>query len=249
MVCSTSRKPMALVPSSVSSILPAVRACRSRIADRRSPLLFSARSSRARSVTSTPRSLAIRRRTLFTVTALMRANLTCSVPVFSAELFLLSAYQSLTMRMTGCLVERTSSAMAGTPPRSSRPLMLSASSRIMSLSLPSLEERYSPVSLNVSPMAPRSATDLMASAFRWSEAFISTTSHLKSAARARAALVLPVPGVPISTAAFFAGLPLSHDSAQSRRSCTALGLPNTSSRPQGRYASVQSSLMAGRKTG
>ena len=135
------------------------------------------------------------------------------------------------------------SAITGTAPRSALPKRLSASSNIMSFLPPSFVLRYSPLSENVLEYAPLSATDLMASPVRWSEAFISINPQPYSFASASAQVVLPTPGVPISTTALFFGMPLSHDSAHALRSLTGPGFPSTSFNDLGLYFSVQSSDM------
>ena len=131
------------------------------------------------------------------------------------------------------------STIAPMPPRSSRPNTLSASSRMISLRPPWFVRRNSPDSLNVCRTAPRVAVLRIASAFRLSEAFISTTLQLISCARASAALVFPIPGGPWRITACFSGRPRCHAAAHLRSSATAVGFPATSSRSLGRYFSTQ----------
>jgi len=74
----------------------------------------------------------------------------------------------------------------------------------------------------------------MASAFLWSEAFISTMPQENSFASACAMLVFPIPGGPMRITALSLGCPASQARAQSLSSATAFGLPSTSLRLLGR---------------
>ena len=152
------------------------------------------------------------------------------------------------MRTIGWPACRIVSTIAPIPPESSRPNRLSASSRITSFRPPAAVVRNSPASVNVCVIAPRRATFRTASAFRLSEAFISTTAQPMSFARARAALVLPVPGGPARITARFSGDPFSHDVAHFWSSETAVGFPITSLREFGRYFSVQVDIGPGYRT-
>ena len=114
-------------------------------------------------------------------------------------------------------------------PLSFVPDRLSASSRIMSFFWPSEALRKLPSAANVLFWEPDMATLSISEAVLWSEAFISTVSHPISRASARAEVVLPMPGGPMSKATLCWGIPELHWRAQALRELTAEGLPTTSS--------------------
>ncbi len=187
---STSLSPVAISSSVILPSLDMEIACRSFIADLKSPFAFSINVCSALSSTSMPsaRHILLSTFRIIVLSSIRLNSITLELRCNACPILRLS----LAMRIIGCCVRFTISVIALLPPRSSLPCRLSASSRMINLSL-DLDVSVLP---NVLLVEACPTIFFIIPALLLSDALSSMTSQPRSEARACAVDVLPQPGGP-----------------------------------------------------